>query len=329
MSDLRATINQSMADKIVNSVNYPFTVFEHRKPFEGFSLKNEIEIDDEIDIDSELFLKETNTILSKKFTINGYDAVEQDSVNLATNSLNELRALKENFKECLSAYKKIEEHNAQNPDQTHQWDGPTEEFLNNIIKDIEDYENNNLANYKSLSGLIELKAQITWIRVNLGKRPNFGLHGQRFDINIPSILPSGTGEVWAKHKWLKCVKYVSIFGKKVCVGWKWTTKLTRLLSVTLKDIKLKVKAHAIVKPLGAIVNVYGVFDELRLDYKWIDKIPLEKLANKILGNKPVAVFDASKFVQTVPVLNSSFRVAKLEIPNETGKITIDITVTNE
>lgn len=327
MSELKATINQSMADKIVKSVNYPFTVFEHRKPFEGFSFTNEIESDDEINIESEQFLKDIKVVLNGTFE--NYEDKEQELDDLAVNFSTEIRGLRENFEECLVAYNKIEEWNTQNPDQKHTWDGPTKDFLESIIKDIKAYESNSLQDYKSLSKLIEIKAQITWIRVILGKEPNFLLNGQRFDVSLPSILPSGTAEVWAKYKWLKCTKYVEIFGRKICVGWKWTTKLTKLLSITLKDIKFKVKAHAIVKPKGAIVNVYGAFDELRLDYRFIDRIPLEKLANKILGDKPLTVFDASVFVKTIPVLNSSFRVSKIEIPNEANKIAIDITVDSD
>ena len=135
-------------------------------------------------------------------------------------------------------------------------------------------------------------------------------------------MPSGTAEVWAKHIWLKCVR------KKwgICYGWKWTTKETRLLSVSLVDVKFKVKAHATVEPKGTLVNIYGTFDEFRIDYPILKEIPLEKLGNSYLKDLPVAIFDAGVYAKTIPVLDRSFSVSNINIPSEEGQITVEVTV---
>jgi hypothetical protein len=331
MSDLKATINQSIADKIVDSVTYPFTVFEHRKPFGGFGLLNaEVNSDDEVSIDSKTFLDQITS--SHKNSFKSFEPNEQIIEDLHFNFYSELTALKENLSECLISFDKVEKHNIDNSDNELVWDGPDKNYLLETIENLSAYEkilisdnsksNNSKIDYSKIDKIIEFKGQITWVRVTLGKRPVFKINGKRFDLNLPSILPSGTAEVWAKHIWLKCVRK----WRGICYGWKLTTKETRLSSVSLVDVKFKVKAHAIVEPKGSLININGSFDEFRIDYPILKEIPLEKLGNYYLKNLPVAIFDAGVYVKTIPVLDRSFRVSNINIPNEEGQITIEVTV---
>lgn len=321
MSELDATIHQSMADKIVDSVKYPFTVFEHKNPYEGFEILDSEDFDS-LEISTDDFLKETSKTVLNEYSVL---SISEESQMIENNFFGDLKDLKTNFIECKNANKAFATYLNSNPDSSYKWDGPSLEELDDLIEAIDVYEAD-LSNFNSLVSLIKIKAQVTWIRVKLGSRPDFRINGQRFDLKNLQVLPSGTGEVWAKYKWLKCTRTINTPIGRVCYRWRWTTRNTRLLKVTLKNIKLNVSAHAKVTPKGSRVNVYAHLDELRLDYRYLRKIPLEKLGNKYLSKDPVVIFDAGIYVKTVPVLNKDFRVKTIEIPNEQDKITVKVSV---
>ncbi len=321
MSELDATIHQSMANKIVDSVKYPFTVFEHKNPYEGFEILDSEDFDS-IKINTDDFLAEISKTVQNDYSVLSIDQVSQ---KIEDNFFENIKDLKTNFIECKNANSAFTEYLNTNPGSAYKWDGPSIEELDDLIKTLEDYEAD-LSNFNGLVSLIKIKAQVTWIRVKLGNRPDFRINGQRFDLKNLLILPSGTGEVWAKYKWLKCTRSVNTPIGRICYRWRWTTRNTRLLKVTLKDIKLSVTAHARVVPKGAKVNVYAHLDELRLEYRFLRKIPLEKLGNKYLTKDPVVIFDAGIYVKTIPVLNKDFKVKAIEIPNEQDKITVKVSV---
>jgi hypothetical protein len=68
------------------------------------------------------------------------------------------------------------------------------------------------------------------------------------------------------------------------------------------------------------------FDELRLDYDILDKIPLEGIANKALRDSLVYVYDASTLMATVPVFQSKFAIASIQLPDATGSLGVGVTI---
>lgn len=322
--DLQAIIHQTMADKVVESVSYPLVAFEHRKPFSGFSVLNSLSapFEDEFSIDSKSFL--SDMVNNLKLPYSRRSTPEQGIEDLSGETLQDLNDMLDNYKDCLEAFERLEVHNKKNPSQSLKWDGPTKAELQSIIRGLTQFtiQEVSRSSFSTLSKLIDIKVQVTWIRVMLGEKPKFKLSGNKFDLSLPSIMPSGTGEVWAKYKWIKCVKKKY----KLCYKWKIVTKTKRILKVTLKDIKLKIQSGAELRTEGSLVKVFANVKKLRLAYKYFDKIPLEKLANKILSKKPVKLFDASAFVATMPVLDSSFRVSKISLPSVSGKVVVQIDV---
>lgn len=324
--DLEATVNQTMADKIVDSVKYPFVVFEHRKPFSGFSAYDVAKdvFEDESIVDTEFFLKDTLKYINQSHRSRPVN--DQPFENMATEVSDEFHKMLDNYTECLNELKASEEWNRNNPGKEPiKWEGPKRSELNSIIKELKAFTSEGKINNINLfKKLIDVKAMVTWIRVALGKRPTFKLSGSNFKVTAPNILPSGTGEVWVKYKWIKCVK--TKWG--ICYRWKTVTKTKRILKLTLKDVKLDVISSANVLTEGALVKVYAKLNRLRLKYRYLDKIPLENLANQKLSGSPVIIFDASAYIAMVPVLDSSFRVEQISIRNESGKVPILISVTN-
>ena len=77
---------------------------------------------------------------------------------------------------------------------------------------------------------------------------------------------------------------------------------------------------------GTLIKAQGSLDSLRLDYPILDKIKLEKIANKQIGNKAQYIFDASKLAATVPVIEGRFGVSKVSLPKDDHGVQIDVKV---
>lgn len=318
MSELEAIIHQSMVDKVVKSVDYPYTIFEHKRTYEGFT--EEVDQNyDSAEIPSEEFFNKISENLAIAYN-KDYSFSEVDE-ELERNFLDNLSELRENFKECRNAHNAFSEYTTNNPDTSLTWDGPSIDELDTLITSIDNY-GDNTNKFAPLLSLVKFTALVTRITVKV-QEPDFELNGKRFDLNNLTVIPSGSGEVWAKYKWFKCTRRTRIGG--ICYRWRWTTRNTRILKISLA-LRVKVSAHAKVIPENSLVKIYGEFDKLRLDHTLLRIIPLEKLANGYLGKKPLVIFDAGQFVKTIPVLKKDFKVSKIEIPNDTGKVNVKISI---
>jgi len=154
-------------------------------------------------------------------------------------------------------------------------------------------------------------------RVRVMRRPQIRLSSPRIDLNNIRVEVKATGELWAKFPWWNCYKW--------CLRWKKVIKCERIGSITV-DPDIAAEAHANVEARGSEVVVRGEFDRLRLDYPILDKIPLEGIANRVLGNRFVFVIDASKLVVAVPVLGSKFSVESIGLPPLPQAIGVEVVV---
>jgi hypothetical protein len=102
-------------------------------------------------------------------------------------------------------------------------------------------------------------------------------------------------------------------------------KWVRLASITV-GVTFNADAFATVQSNGAEVLVYAKFNKLRLGGDIFDQIPLEGLANAVLGNKPVFVYDAGKLVETVPLLGSKFAVKSVDLPPNPSGISVGVDI---
>lgn len=320
-SDLQSTINQSAADKLIRSVAYPFTVFERKTPYKGLAMLS-------FDADE---LDEAGAGMMTEFEDDQYKALLEEvaktpvrydeqgiveATNLAQQTRQALIEIGQNARECKEAKQALDAR--PEPDKPA-WDGPTEEELNEIIATAE----SSSPDLESLRALGDwgIAALVTWIRVQVREAPGLTLNSPTVGLSV-KVGADGTGEVWLKHPWLKCVKRK--WG--ICYGWKKIVKHTLLLRVTLRGIKVRANARAHFETDRALVKARGEFIELRLDHRYLDRIPLERVANLALADRKVTVFDAGKLVATVPVLGSRFTVDRLDLPQASGAVTVQVTV---
>lgn len=320
--DLESSVTQSAADKVVRSVSYPFTVFEERKPYEGLA-ESPAGSDEAVwEFDAAAYDAVVQDAVGQWSGTFTHSRTQPDAESLGGEMLALINSLSTNAAECMSSLDEVERYNQDNPSEPLTWDGPDRAELQEII-DLASEAGLTVANLNKVLGDWGIKAVVTWIKVSLGVAPTFTLAGDSFALSLPKIVVDGTGEVWAKHPWLKCIK------KKwgICYKWKKVVKHTRLLRVTLRGLKFKVGARATILTEGALVKARGHFDTLRIDHRYLDRIPLEKLANRKLQDRTVVVFDARELVATIPTLKSKFKVDSIHVPPTPGKVSVEVTVT--
>ncbi|MDB5933240.1 MAG: hypothetical protein JWQ01_584 [Massilia sp.] len=304
--DFLAQLNQSTCDKIIDSTTYPLVALEHRKTFPGcsnFAFTNPAEFYIYSDAEIEALLKEAVT------------TVRTNTGNPAVSIYSEIYshggAIIQQAKSALTALQGADRDAP--PGSPGSYEGPKEEILTNII-------NGGIENLvKTLKPLGDwgLYAYSPYLRVTVRDKPTLVLNTPRIDLSNVFIEVTATGELWSKFPWLNCYRY--------CTKWEKVVKCERIASVTVSP-HIKAKLHASVQASGARVNIIAKFDELRLDYPILDKLPLEGIANDVLDNKPVFVYDASELVATIPLLKSRFSVDKIELPATSGGISVGVSI---
>lgn len=165
---------------------------------------------------------------------------------------------------------------------------------------------------------IQFVAHLAWLRVAIADAPTVGLNSPNVGLTGVNALVSATGELWWYHPTFHC--------SFLCFNWSETWSWDKLASVTVRNVQIAADAHVALSTKQALVVAQGVFDKLRLNYPILDQIPLEGVANNLLGPKLVAVYDAGKYVAAVPILGSKFAVNAVEIPPAKGSLIIDIQI---
>jgi len=288
--DLYAEVNQTACNKLLNSVTYPFTVFEHSQSFPGCS---------GLAAGSHEALYEyTRPEITKMLN----DAVDQSHSSARIND------------EIYSFGGSIVEQAKKAYDATGNdgYVGPKKEYLEKI------YKGGIKGLMKNLDAPIGLYGFCSYLKVVIPPpAPDISLASTRINLKGIKLSITATGELWAVYPWFNCYEW--------CLKWREVTKCSRILSVT-PTLKIDADAHAEISHSGTIVTVQGVFDSLVLDYDILDKIQLAGLANAVLGKQLVSAYDVGKLVETVPVLNSSFVVDTIDLPPTVGGIGVAVTV---
>jgi hypothetical protein len=144
------------------------------------------------------------------------------------------------------------------------------------------------------------------------------LQGNAIATGAVIIAGGASGEIWWYHPTFHC--------SWLCFNWSTTWSWDVLVSASIDNVRFDVDARIDVGTSGAIVQVTGQFNKLRLDYPIFDQIPIENYINPYLTTKTLAAFDASQFVACMPVLNSKFRVDTVTLSPAPAQLAISVTV---
>jgi hypothetical protein len=289
-SDLFASVQQSVCDKLLDSVDYPFKAFERNEPFPGCSRLAGTDAYEYSDDEKRAMLKAAVTDIRRR--AKRTDVTIHDEIYAFAGSIIE------------QAKQVLDVANSGNKD----YEGPETAELQAIVDG-------------GIEGLVDtlgdwgLYAHCPYARVIVKQRPGITLHSPRIDLTGINVEVTATGELWAKYPWWHCYKW--------CFKWEKVIKCVRIGSITVSP-DITAEAHADVEADGTRVYVRGEFDKLRLNYAILDKIPLEGIANRALRDQLVYVYNAAKIVETVPVLESRFTVDSIALPRSSDGISVEV-----
>lgn len=292
--DLSASVQQSSADKLLRSVNYPLCVFEQRWPFNGREAITGTSYD-YTDAEMGLLLKQAQASATTQIS----SAEQSLEMQMNTDILASAAEVIESAKKCLDA------------STNAGYKGPDPKEVKKVVDE-------GVEGLLQTTRGIKFKAHLAWLKVCIADQPSVRLGNPRIAVTGLRVLASATGELWWYHPTFHC--------SWLCFNWSVTWGWDRITHITLNNVRIGADAHADTSTSGAIVTVRGSFDRLRLMYPILDRIPLEGIANQQLGDKLVRVFDASQFIASVPVLNSRFRIDKVDLPAAANEIAIDLSI---
>ncbi len=298
--DLAASINQTTADKLLNSVNFPLTLVNITNPPPGNLLSTK-EVNE-----GEIILAE---LIVKKYLKDIVASVNPLSTNspnpdnkFYSEALTNLAGTIESAQAYLNALEKGKKDgkNVEGPDKKY-------------AEDIRDGGIEGLVNIKG----IEFRAICSKLRVIADNKPNLALNGSKVDVSNSKITTQATGELWWYHPTIHCSRWCTRWS----VNWSWD----RIASVSI-SVRVDLDGYVEISVNGKMLNANLHINKLRLDYPILREIPLEGIANRVLSGKQIPIFDAGSFIASVPVINSKFAIDSISIPNTTGSIDIDIAI---
>jgi hypothetical protein len=309
--DLKAEINQTAFDKILSSVNYPYTMFERTYPFKSVSDNPSHTETVEGEIATRILSKDTATIYFQWAVENGR-GIQSSSATAIDNEFKEALLMEWEFMKA-GIRQILDEHNRNRttPGYRFTLQGYTPEELEKIqkasVKETIDFFSQRDAT------AFAMKVHLAFLRVNLNERPTVKVAGPEFEIAGVKVEPTATGELWIKLPVFRCCP--------PRISWKWK----RTVSVTISP---DIAANAKVTFGQSNLKVVGRanFTMLRLDYPIFRHIKLENIANRSLKGRVFELYDASLFMASLPYINSRFRIKSISLPHNPNGLTIGVDV---
>lgn len=298
--DLYAEVGQSISDKILASVKYPFKIINKQEPFPGCN-KSAIKV-----------------------------ATAEDNY-IYTFTQDEIRSLLNDSVSDILSRKDLDTDDVSISDDIYNFGGEIiqqAKHIINIANTEDDYEGPDISELQSIvdggiKGLVDtlgdwgVYAHCSNFSVVVEDKPTINLKSPKIDLGNVKIKIAAIGELWVKYPWWNCYRW--------CFKWKKVIKCKQIARVSI-SLKIKADANATFKAEAAKVLAYGKFNKLRLNYPILEKINLEKYANKALENQPVFVYDAAKFITVIPLLESRFAIGSIALPYNNNSLNIAISL---
>jgi hypothetical protein len=303
--DLSAKIDQSAADKLLNSITFPFTFVDVQTRPPGLLYSSDKKGEQEILLDNAK-VQELLDGFAKANSIKTMKAPNDLEAKFNSEGLSNISQTIETARACLQA-----QQGSQTPTTTGQvFSFPDKKELQAIVDGgVEGL-------LKTTKGLA-MKVICSELKITANNKPNLGLNGSKISIGNANFNVKATGELWAHIPSFHCSRW--------CTNWTVTWRWVRLASITV-SVTLALDCYVEIVVNGKIVYAKAHINKLRLAYPILKEIPLEGIANSQLSNKLIQVFDAGSFVACLPLIHSKFGIESVTIPNIPNCIPIEIEI---
>lgn len=292
--DFSASIKQQAIDKLLNSTTYPLVALDRKQDFPGCDKSAK-----ELDLVAYKYSKKESKALLEQ-AVAAIKAKKLSADSVSSEIYSEAAGIIEQCKRASIAAKEAgKDYEGPNPKE---YDAVVNGGIIGLVDTLSD---------------VEFYAFCSHLKITIRQRPQIKLSSPRIDLSGVMLEILATGELWWKYPWANCYRW--------CTKWEWVKKCKRIARLTVSP-EIKAKAHCNFSTQGARVLAKGRFDELRLDYPILDKIPLEGLANSALDGKPVPVYDASKLIATIPIFESEFGIKSITLPPDPSGLTVTVEI---
>lgn len=309
--DIKIQLNDSLLNKIINSVNYPLVILNHDEVFEPFKALSRSDSDRTLTLSK----KELNSLIDAVYRPNernistiydNFDKVETEEVEHFIKAI--YSEWIESLTLCLRAY---EEAIQLGEEKEFVWpEGESQESLQ-LKKKLEPNEA-----LKEIS-MIATKTHLRRATVELTEAPKLKFENGKFTIDNIKIRASVRVEIWQSYNWYKCYRY--------CTRWE-TVRKWNYVAITKNGLKVKSQVDVGLKTSSNVLTAHPSFKELRIDHNVFNIFDLSSLANKFISNIKIEVYDANKFTQTIPLIEKDFKISAFEINSSNSRnLTCDIT----
>lgn len=302
--DLSASIEQSAVDKVIKATKFPLTAVDIDIPFDPNSARGISALNDDSMVEYSTSEIEDLFKTATKSTPPSLSTKPPSDINaqFASDVLKAGSSVIESAKQCEIARQQA----------GSSFVGPPKEFVEGILQG-------------GLEGLTEsakglrVVAHCSWLEVDVLQPPTISLNGGSIGIGNVELSVSATGQLWWYHPTFHC--------SKMCFNWTTTWGWDQMgPSLTVRGVKISADASATVSTSGTKALASANVSKLRLDYPILDKIPLEGIANSQLNGKSVTIYDASKLIETIPVIAQQFTIDSIAIPAATGETVVRVSI---
>jgi len=274
--DLAAEISQDLVTKVINdSIPPAYTVIDKRSPFPTLAVVDTRNSD----LPALITWAKSKSGSRKKGEEQFADELLY-SVADAESDFNFVIAAKKEFDNIRDGKKPT-------------WDGPSDKELSNYLE----------------FGF-DTKAHLAWVKVWIPSRPTITVSVPTTTIKGLKVSAGATGELWVRRPKLKCTKK----WKGICYKWKKVWVWEKWASITLDSVTVAADVSIAWSVSGVKLIGSAKFDKLRLNYKILDKIPIENWVDP----KSFTAMDAKELVGVIPILESKYIVSSIGMPKGSG-----------
>lgn len=308
--DIKTDINDALLNKIAKSAKYPLTLLLHDEEFDPSLVASRIETDTtctlgktQIDSLIDAVYKPDQPQVSAIF-----DGFSKDEKEEFANHIKSIYSdWIESLTSCLRAYAE-----AIGNGEADEFEWPEGETQQTLMEKKKMEPNQAL---KTLS-IMATRTHLRRAKVELTQAPELSFVNGSLRIENIKILAGARVEIWQSYNWYKCYKY--------CTKWE-TVRKWKYIAITKNDIKVKSDVKINLRTKANILTAVPEFKELRLDHNVFDLFNLAPLANRFLSTE-VHIYDANKFVQTIPLIEKDFRITVFEVAAAGNVLSCGITL---
>jgi hypothetical protein len=301
--DFKVYLNETLLQKIVKGARYPIDIYNYDVPFprKKMEILSEFERISQIDVNNliDVIYKVPNRTSE---IYNSLSSEERDEVESMIKSV--YNELIQGITNCIDSYDNVtaEKYDGLKLDDFEWPEGfPAGNEGRKKMMELKLLEPNVILKEKSILGI---STHLRWASVSLEAGPSVSILKNMVKLDAIELRAGARVEIWTSYNWYNCYKW--------CTKWE-TVKKWKYVAFSKTGLDITSVVEIPISSRNNIVVAGVNFKSLKLNWSIIKLFDLAPFANSYLKNKVVEIFDGNKFVQTIPLLSSAYKVSNLEI----------------